>query len=115
MPVCRQHGEHETVRCRDCMARYRARARSDGRLALAERRQHLKHTYGLTLEDFDAMVEQQGGRCAICHRVPPYRLCVDHDHEDGRVRGLLCVRCNSALGVFERNRQGFADYLGGLR
>lgn len=58
--------------------------------------------FGLTLEDFNRMSEQQNGLCAIC-RNPPVdyeRLSVDHCHTSGKVRALLCARCNSGLGYF---------------
>jgi hypothetical protein len=60
-------------------------------------------SYGLTLEELDAMWQAQSGRCAICG-VPERttrRLAIDHDHTTGAVRGLLCQRCNMALGMFE--------------
>lgn len=56
-----------------------------------------KRLYGITVEQFDKMMELQGGVCAICGRAPkPSRLLhVDHDHRgDHRVRGLLCAFCN---------------------
>jgi hypothetical protein len=55
--------------------------------------------YGLTPESYRQMVEAQHGRCAICG--DKGRLFVDHDHETGSVRGLLCSNCNTALGMFE--------------
>jgi len=60
----------------------------------------LKSRYGLTLHEYDDMLEAQGGVCAICGEECPQneRLSVDHDHETGRVRGLLCVNCNHMLG-----------------
>lgn len=63
--------------------------------------------YGLTVEDYDRIFAAQSGKCAICD-IPaedakgrnPGRLCVDHDHDTGVVRGLLCSPCNAALGSF---------------
>lgn len=59
---------------------------------------HLRRTYGLTLEEFQAMSEQQGHVCAICKR--PKKLVVDHCHKTDRVRGLPCATCNQGLGIF---------------
>ena len=58
-----------------------------------------KRLYGLTKEGYDTLLEQQGGKCAICRRPDRgRRLAVDHDHQTHRVRGLLCRTCNLALG-----------------
>lgn len=58
--------------------------------------------YGLTQNDYDQMVEAQGRACAICFRAAELtqwkKLRVDHDHETGKIRGLLCHHCNVALG-----------------
>ena len=67
----------------------------------------LKYKFGITLEDFDRMVESQNGLCAICEgknvkingRI--VSLAVDHNHETGKVRGLLCNGCNTSLGRFK--------------
>jgi len=58
------------------------------------------HAYGLTDIDYAEMFVGQNGVCAICGRPPKKkRLFVDHDHDSGRVRGLLCWRCNTAIGL----------------
>lgn len=59
--------------------------------------------YGLTRTQYDAMMSEQGGGCAVCGSTDTQRnrvegLLVDHDHESGRVRGLLCHPCNVVLG-----------------
>jgi hypothetical protein len=70
----------------------------------------------MTIEDFERLLETQRGVCAICKKARPENrtLHVDHDHKTGRVRGLLCFRCNNALGDFEEKYELFqlaADYL----
>lgn len=65
-----------------------------------QRRAALKKLYGLTIEDYERLLSEQNGVCAICKRVckTGRRLAVDHCHETGRVRGLLCANCNHVLG-----------------
>ncbi len=60
----------------------------------------LKKCYGITLEQYNEMVEVQRGRCAICDKTQSVgrRLAVDHDHDTGFVRGLLCDGCNLMIG-----------------
>lgn len=76
----------------------------------AKRAQRLLREFGLTLEAFDALAASQGGLCAICRR-PPHGgkngqvLHVDHDHETGVVRGLLCGPCNTALGLLAEDHE----------
>lgn len=72
--------------------------------ALRARRSSLKRKFGISLEDYDNMLETQGFRCAICrvhHTEISRNLAVDHDHVTGHVRGLLCVECNRGLGAFK--------------
>jgi len=71
---------------------------------LKKRRAKLLKLYGLTLEQYDTMLEAQGGSCVTCGgNNNGKRLVVDHCHKTGKVRGLLCNRCNSAMGLVDDN------------
>lgn len=74
-----------------------------GRL-VTDRKKTLKTKYGISIDDYDSMMAEQGGVCKICRGLDPSgrRLAVDHCHETGRVRGLLCPSCNTALGRIEQ-------------
>ncbi len=66
---------------------------------------NLKQNYGISLEEYEAMVAAQDGKCAVCGRIPAGKhnqgcLHVDHNHRTGKVRGLLCSQCNRGLGFF---------------
>jgi hypothetical protein len=77
--------------------------RRSGAKKISDRRSHLKRKYGISLEQYEAMLVSQGGGCGICGRTPSGRISlhVDHDHRTGRVRGLLCFKHNNALGDFD--------------
>lgn len=62
-----------------------------------KRQKRYKQVYGISLADYDAMLQRQDGACAICKKSNE-ALCVDHCHGCNEVRGLLCAKCNSALG-----------------
>ena len=74
---------------------FRERERARGREW--QRRKRYSKVYRLSLVDYDAMRKRQNGTCAICKRSGE-ALCVDHCHACGKVRGLLCGKCNSVLG-----------------
>lgn len=65
--------------------------------------------YKITTKDYQAMLVRQGGKCAICGRtdnsVKTNRLYIDHNHETGAVRALLCHWCNAGLGMFQDSKQ----------
>lgn len=65
----------------------------------------IKATYGITKRQLQLLLDEQGGACAICRRTPDVAgtLHVDHDHETGAVRGLLCSSCNHAIGMARDN------------
>ena len=68
------------------------------------RAKRLWDNYKLTIAQYDAILAYQGGVCYGCHQAEPVkgrRLSVDHDHETGEVRGLLCSRCNPIIGKLE--------------
>lgn len=74
--------------------------------ALADRRRNLLKRYGLTLEQFDAILTSQGNTCAICQSPDPRHVTgwrVDHNHTTGKVRGILCNHCNVAIGQVGEN------------
>jgi len=79
-----------------------------------------KRRYGLSIEEFDALVLQQNGKCAICGEAPKavksklQGFNVDHDHKTKKVRGLLCFGCNTGIGCLRDNPsrlRSAADYL----
>lgn len=80
----------------------------------------LKCKYGITLDQYNEMVEAQFGVCMICGKInnrmnyktgKPERLVVDHNHATNKVRGLLCHRCNLAVGMYETMKIEIANYL----
>jgi hypothetical protein len=106
--------------CKGCMKEYRLehyrRRKENGeeRAFNQSRRRYLKslnlqYNFGITVEDYEAMLQAQQGACAICKKPEtstnkfgkPRDLAVDHDHRSGKVRGLLCCQCNQGLGAFQ--------------
>lgn len=69
-----------------------------------KRENELKRLYGLTPDDYRALLDAQSGRCAICRREhcgPGFQLHVDHCHGSKKIRGLLCAKCNTAIGLLD--------------
>lgn len=72
-----------------------------------------KKKYGLSKEEYELMLSKQQGKC-LCCSVIPTKICVDHDHKTGEVRGLLCIKCNMAIGLASDDwtvLQRLADYI----
>jgi Recombination endonuclease VII len=101
----------ENARCRDYYQAHKqkicegARARYQPRLC------------GLSATEYDALLAKQNGACAICRRRWKERLCVDHCHLTGMIRGLLCRRCNLGLGYMKDDQASLiaaVAYLGTL-
>lgn len=93
------HEQNRHARNADRRDRYDSAHARDGKL---------RSQFGISLEQYNEMLSRQGGACAICERPEsalaangePRALAVDHDHDTGAVRGLLCAACNVALGAF---------------
>jgi len=110
------HPERTRELNRESVARWRAK--HPGREAAS--RAAAQEAYGLTGHELLHLARDQEYRCAICRDEPEpgRRLAVDHDHETGAVRGLLCRRCNMALGSFRDDPHlllAAADYLQRVR
>lgn len=113
----RRNGWHTNGRrrfgnsCNPCNADQARQWNHDNRERATQQRfaWNLNDLYGMTIEDYDRLAESQNHVCAICGGVNPehgrygtqFRLAVDHNHKTGAVRGLLCNRCNRALGLIK--------------
>lgn len=96
-------------RCRECdkKARHSYREANRERFAEVSRRKQIKFKYGITLEDYTKMFEDQGRCCAICGTTKNavggkerfWNFSVDHCHRTGKNRGILCNQCNRGVGM----------------
>jgi Recombination endonuclease VII len=98
--TCHPERKHTALGlCRDCWELDRRTTATTER-GRRRRAAQLKFKFGLSIEQYEAMLDRQGGLCAICLKPPKFRrLGVDHDHETERVRGLLCWWCNNRMAV----------------
>lgn len=101
--------------CKQCATE---RRHSDPNTVVRNRRVAYKKHYGISLAEYEAMFDAQGGLCAICglsetHKSSTtgvfHRLSVDHDHVTGKVRSLLCRDCNTAIGLFKEDLKRMAN------
>jgi len=117
-------GLHAYCKACNCTLTKESAAKRDPELRkTTSRKFHLKKKYGLSLEEYQQMWEEQGGVCKVCGR-PEGRvtnpegkvssLSVDHNHETGEVRGLLCHACNTALGQLNEDPAIIQNLLGYL-
>lgn len=125
-PIDHYHNNKRTkdgksYRCKDCdrEARRGWSERNPERSKQSSRERMLKHKYGIDLDDYDRLLTDQGGVCAICKCGPDSprvagSFAVDHCHITGGVRGLLCNQCNRAIGMMDDDMfivATAADYL----
>lgn len=114
----RQNNSH--AYCIECSritstARYRRIGKTQKYKDMA-RNTNLKRQFGITLELYKEMFDRQDGKCLICGNGPHAKsLHVDHDHDTGEIRGLLCNKCNAHLGWFERNQTKATAYINDRR
>ena len=107
----RKNGERtQRTQCRDCvnksnLIRYHERSATKESHRKASYR-YLVRKYGLSVEDYESMLNTQDYKCKICG-IKEYskgkRLNIDHDHKTGKIRDLLCHNCNTALGHIDDN------------
>lgn len=117
-PVGKNYADGRINRCRLCRNEWRRNYRASkpndrnsakdryGRTKEQIRSYNRKRAYGVTQEQFDQMVAEQNGLCLICGNPPSGKgksniLHVDHCHDTGRIRGLLCTNCNCGIGFFK--------------
>lgn len=92
--------------CKDCMsiANYKSKIKNKDtseeykiKSAQTSRQSYLRKTWGITLEEYDELVKSQSGLCSIC-KIKPDILHIDHNHDTGKIRSLLCSNCNRGIG-----------------
>jgi hypothetical protein len=104
------------TQCLQCHCEKQQLRREQGLDVETRRRRELRKRYGITPEDWDRMYDAQLGRCPICliTLAEVKKVCVDHDHETGAVRGILCFQCNLGIGSLKDNIDALeraAEYL----
>ena len=76
--------------------------KSRGKYLRMRRNGNLMRKYGITVDEYDRILSKRGGVCKICSKSSQgISLAVDHDHQTGRIRGILCENCNRGLGMFK--------------
>jgi len=110
------YGRYKNV-CKPCIilrvSAWQSHPNNRDKVSAIRRKYKLKSDYGITPEEYDVMSKKQGGCCGIC-KLPGTkgrRLAVDHCHEKGVVRGLLCTNCNTAIGSLKEAPKNFASAL----
>lgn len=104
--VCKAKKNGLQSYCRTCSTKTRREYVAKRPPLDKERASQFKYRYGVTKEAFDSMWEDQDGKCCICQEDLSLELrgyAIDHNHETGQVRGLLCNKCNTGLGLFMDN------------
>lgn len=121
MSKTRKRGPDGTPYCSECAKEkyYELKSTENGRKKLKsyQRNSALKAKYGIDQQEFNRMLKNQGKKCRICLRNPKDKetFHVDHDHDTGEIRGILCSGCNRGLGLLRDNEEIVASALKYLR
>ena len=83
----------------ECYNQFRKLNKTDKKLQ--EKKDQIKHKYGLSIEDFEKIKIEQSNQCSICRKEFVKTPHIDHCHKTGRVRGLLCLKCNRGIGMLD--------------
>ena len=121
MKECKKCGEMKPLESYNKHKQTKDKHRSECKSCQAEANAdlNLKRNYGISLAEYDKMLEEQEGRCKICKTKNPLgkgRFHVDHCHHTKEVRGLLCHNCNRGLGYFKDSKYSLTEairYLNG--
>ena len=101
--------------CKKCTKDYKSiyRLSNPERAKKLANNSRLKSRYGITWDSYVTKLEEQGGICSIC-KLPPSgkrRIAVDHCHKTGKIRELLCTRCNASLGLMRENVEALTNMI----
>ena len=96
--------------CKKCHSKMMSGYKSKGLKKKSDRKVDLKRRYGISEIQYQSMLKQQDGKCALCRsedigRKGAVHFCVDHNHNTGDVRGLLCHNCNVVLGKIKDSKE----------
>ena len=100
-----------TSQCKTCILDYSKKKRlsNPAEVKRKQRAADLKKRYNITPEEYDRMLREQDNKCGICNQHK--KLGIDHCHKSGKVRMLLCINCNSSVGIVENCNTNYEDIL----
>jgi hypothetical protein len=114
-PPSEFYGDKPSRRCKECEKAYQRDRYHNGVGKRQSWANYIKRTHGITADEYEDMFDEQDGKCLICGRTEEEaypdgrRHAVDHDHETGRIRGILCGNCNQAIGHMNDDVQRLFD------
>lgn len=111
------HPSQKGYRCRLCVPEYNPEIQKkyNGRYVEYRRNHRLKARYKISIKEYDCLFEKQNDCCSICNSSEDRKLAVDHCHETGKVRGLLCTKCNIGIGYLNHSIETLMKCINYLR